>query len=395
MSRYPMIPLGEILSAAQDEVVVEPLATYRIAGVYSFGRGLFARSAIRGEETSYPRLVRLHKHQFVVSRLKAFEGAVAVVDEPFDGMCLSPEFPTFGIDHSRADPQYVAWLCRWPEFWATLAGHSKGVGARRERVHTDQLLAIRVPMPSAAEQLQVVGRIQAIVRRVEEIERLQRDTLGRVWAVPTAMAHRADLNAEQKRRLAWRDFSLGEVLTPTADVHQVAPDTSYPNLGILSFGRGLFAKPPIEGASTSAKQLFRVRAGQFIYSRLFAFEGAYARVSPAFDGWFVSNEFPSFDCNRDLVLAEFLAAYFRASSVWSDASASSKGLGLRRQRVQPEHLMAHRLLIPPLPEQERIKAAFEAAERAEALLRQQGRRTKALVPSVLNRAFAGELRAAP
>ena len=61
----------------------------------------------------------------------------------------------------------------------------------------------------------------------------------------------------------------------------------YPNLGIYSFGRGLFAKPSISGATTSAPKLFRVRSGQFIYSRLFAFEGAFGVVPEHMDGWYV------------------------------------------------------------------------------------------------------------
>ena len=57
-------------------------------------------------------------------------------------------------------------------------------------------------------------------------------------------------------------------------------------------GRGVFDKPPIEGTRTSAKTLYRIRSRQFIYSRLFAFEGAYAAVPPRCDGRYVSNEFP-------------------------------------------------------------------------------------------------------
>jgi type I restriction enzyme S subunit len=77
----------------------------------------------------------------------------------------------------------------------------------------------------------------------------------------------------------------------------VNPDESYPNLGIYSFGRGLFRKAPISGLETSAKVLYRVKAAQFIYSRLFAFEGAYGAVTKDYDGFYVSNEYPTFECN--------------------------------------------------------------------------------------------------
>ena len=43
--------------------------------------------------------------------------------------------------------------------------------------------------------------------------------------------------------------------------------------------------------------LRRVKEGQFIYSRLFAFEGAYGMVTKEFDGAFVSQEYPTFKCD--------------------------------------------------------------------------------------------------
>lgn len=59
-------------------------------GVYGFGRGLFERGPIDGGETSYKSLNRLHANMFVVSRLKAFEGALTIVPDGFNGWFLSP-----------------------------------------------------------------------------------------------------------------------------------------------------------------------------------------------------------------------------------------------------------------------------------------------------------------
>src|SRR5579884_1167429 len=95
----------------------------------------------------------------------------------------------------------------------------------------------------------------------------------------------------------WPLVPLQELLTQAVDAHQVHVEETYPNFGINSFGRGLFGKQPILGVSTSARTLFRAKRGQFIYSRRFAFEGAYGLVTEEFEGRFVSNEYPMFDCN--------------------------------------------------------------------------------------------------
>ena len=68
-----------------------------------------------------------------------------------------------------------------------------------------------------------------------------------------------------------------------------------------------------------AKNLFRIRKGQLIYSRLKAFEGEFGLVTDQFDGAYVSNEFPTFDCSPGRLYPQYLAAYFRAASTYVNA----------------------------------------------------------------------------
>jgi type I restriction enzyme, S subunit len=160
-------------------------------------------------------------------------------------------------------------------------------------------------------------------------------------------------------RAAWPTVRLQEVLHSVSECHRVDAAQDYPNLGIYSFGRGLFLKAPISGAATSARTLFRVRRGQFIYSRLFAFEGAYGLVSDELDGRFVSNEFPMFEADTARLTPEYLAWYFRIPSVWNEVAKTAVGMGDRRRRVQPQQLLRHEIPLPPLPQQHRIVAKLD------------------------------------
>lgn len=158
----------------------------------------------------------------------------------------------------------------------------------------------------------------------------------------------------------WAVVRLGEVLTQTTDSVPVDPSQKYPNFGIYSFGRGLFGKAPIDGQNTSATTLYRVRSGQIVYSRLFAFEGAYGVVPPEFDGWYISNEYPTFNCDSARLSPEFLGLFLRRRHVWREIAVGSKGLGDRRQRVQPAQLLRFNVALPSPLEQGRIVARIEA-----------------------------------
>jgi type I restriction enzyme S subunit len=209
-----------------------------------------------------------------------------------------------------------------------------------------------------------------------------------ITALGVSIAARPDLSDSTRAESGWRRVALGSVLEPASDPVVVDATGSYPNLGIYGFGRGLFAKPDIDGGVTSARTLNRVRGGQFIYSRLFAFEGAYAYVTPDFDGRFVSNEFPTFDVDGAALDVRWLANYLRSRDRWLELASSSKGLGVRRQRVPVESLLAYQVWLPSIEQQREMVRTIDRLQTVGAARRRSDQRIKALLPAALNAAFA-------
>jgi len=193
--------------------------------------------------------------------------------------------------------------------------------------------------------------------------------------------------------MAIASVPLSDLMSLVSDPCRVDPRGSYPNLGIYSFARGVFGKPPIDGAQTSATTLYRVRSGQFIYSRLFAFEGAYAIVPEGMDGVFVSNEYPTFDVDQDHLLPRYLYWLFQRRDVWRQVAVGAKGMGDRRQRVHPDKVLSYRIDLPSLDDQRRI---VERLDRVAALVDERRnaieaaeRETQALLLKAFQRAIDG------
>lgn len=109
--------------------------------------------------------------------------------------------------------------------------------------------------------------------------------------------------------------TLREVLDPVRERVKVEPGGSYPLLGVYGFGRGTILRDAVSGAEISAAHLYRVSGDQIIYSRLKAFEGAFAIVPPEGDGRYVSNEFPTFDVNPIKALPAYLRVMLAARRV--------------------------------------------------------------------------------
>jgi type I restriction enzyme, S subunit len=161
----------------------------------------------------------------------------------------------------------------------------------------------------------------------------------------------------------WSRVPLADLLTMERESVRVDPSLAYENFGLYSYARGAFPKPPITGSTTSATTLYRVRAGQFIYSRLFAFEGAFALVPPEMDGWFVSNEYPTFDIDEERIRSDFVALTIFRPAAWRGLAAMTVGMGHRRQRLQPDAFLAYEISLPPLDEQDAIIDAARTLQR--------------------------------
>lgn len=161
-------PLRELATEDRNFTPTDTAEMYSIAGVLGHGRGMLSRPPIAGSETTYAKLKHVRSGQLIFSRLKAFEGAISLVDAERDGHFVSPEFPVFDLDTSLVSPSWLIQLLhsRWAH--DQIAGLSKGVGARRERLAAKDFLSLTIPLPPFPEQ----QRIADLLGRLDEVERL-------------------------------------------------------------------------------------------------------------------------------------------------------------------------------------------------------------------------------
>ncbi len=158
----------------------------------------------------------------------------------------------------------------------------------------------------------------------------------------------------------WPRVPLGEVLTQREPDVEVAPDQQYSFAGVYCFGRGAFVGQTKVGREFAYPRLTRLRAGDFVYPKLMAWEGAYALVPRECDGLVVSTEYPVFAINTNRLIPTFLESYFKRASVWPEFGGVSTGTNVRRRRLNPVDFLSYRFPLPPLAEQGRIVARVEA-----------------------------------
>ena len=125
----------------------------------------------------------------------------------------------------------------------------------------------------------------------------------------------------------WPLVPLGELLTLREPDVEVAPDQEYHFAGVYCFGRGAFVGQKRSGREFAYPRLTRLHTDNFLYPKLMAWEGAYARVPSKCDGLVVSTEFPVFAVNTSKLVPAFLGSYFQRSSVWPELTANAHSWG--------------------------------------------------------------------
>ena len=163
-----------------------------------------------------------------------------------------------------------------------------------------------------------------------------------------------------------RPVPAGELLSQVDRFEAVSADLEYRLLGVRLESAGPFLRETVSSTETSASRLNQVKEGDFIYSRLFAWRGAFGVISAELDGCFVSNEFPIFRVNQSRMNTGFLNYWFRLPAVWKQVEDDCSGsTPLTRNRFKEQFFFALKIPLPSLDEQRAIVARLDAvAEKA-------------------------------
>ena len=166
----PLVALGQILTLGLSPVAVSPSSTYPMIGVLNTGRGVFQQPDLQGSKTSYKSLFQVSEGQVIYSKLKAFEGSIAIVPRKFDGHFVSSEFPAFDV--RGVWPSYLMHVLHSEQFTFQMRRASHGLGARRERMHPRDFLQIEIPLPPLSEQHAIAARIDSLTAQAEKAQLL-------------------------------------------------------------------------------------------------------------------------------------------------------------------------------------------------------------------------------
>jgi type I restriction enzyme, S subunit len=335
---------------------------------------------VRGEELGDKKVFHIRPGDLLFSNVFAWEGAVAIASEQETGKIGSHRFMTYEVDTKKANSRYLLHYFYGGPGLRVIREASPGSAGRNRTlgIKNFELQIIRLPDPD--EQFRVADKLDAAFSRIARVSAM------REHSNQLAQQHKDSLLRPIKEQAP-----LSAALCPSSDFVDVDLDEDYRTAGILNRGRGLFHRPVISGSDTKYPRYNRLHTGQFVYSKLFGWEGSLAVVPEEFEGVHVSHEFPTFDIDPSVADVEYMSHLARWPGLHDALKDKGTGMGSRRQRVNVDRLLATTVPLPSLPEQRRVARQLSMARRTTEAGEEQLAQVAALRPVLLNAAFSGEL----
>lgn len=378
MSRWPSVPLGELLKPSSDRVQLDPDQTYAQVTARLWGKGLALRGLVKGSEIAAAQQNRVSTNQFVISKIDARHGAFGIVPAELDGAVVSNDFPAFDVDPEKALPEYVAWVARTAWFIAICKSASEG-STNRVRLKESRFLAQSIPLPSIAEQQAIVARLN--VAAVTVAKRGNAAALVAAEVEATLRAAFVRIIADAPRA------AMGEIAPLVRRPVVIDLDASYPELGVRSFGKGTFHKPSLPGIEVGTKKLFTVEAGDLVFNIVFAWEGAVAVAAEADAGRVGSHRFLTCVPDPDKATSEFLRFWFLGEEGMLALGQASPGGAGRNRTLGIKALEASKVPVPSLDSQLWFDSLQSKARAAKAAQAEATAHLDQLLPAMLNEAF--------
>lgn len=382
MSRaWPQVALGEVLRKSEELVPIDPNDTYREVTIKLWGKGVVLRREASGSEISAPRRSVVRAGQFILSRIDARNGAFGIVPPALDGAVVSNDFPSFNLNSQQIIPEYLGWLSRSADFVELCKASSEGT-TNRVRLKEEKFLATAIGLPPLPEQQRIVARIEELSAKIEEARGLRRLAMEEAEALVTSIHNQ--LAGSRIRK-------IGEILRLEEDAVTILPNEAYPQVGVRSFGVGLFPKPAVSGMDTTYRAFNRLYEGALVMSQVKAWEGAVAVCGKDLAGMYVSPEYRTFRFDEKEAEAEYFAALVKTEWFWSRLKDATRGVGARRERTRPEQFLNLEIPVPILSKQQEVVCIFSKLETIQRFQALTATEIDAILPSILDKAFNGKL----
>jgi type I restriction enzyme, S subunit len=370
--------MGDLITRRKDVILVLPDQTYSRVTIRTNHGGVSVRDTVAGSEINTERQFVVSGGQFIVSKIDARNGAFGIVPDVCNGAIITGNFWVFDVNPDLLVSDYLRYFVQTKLFSGLCVSASDGTTNRRYLDET-KFLNSDIVLPELTDQHRIVSYLDAASAAIQARKQIADAVEGELISTLNAAFRHVVSDAPRVR--------MGVVAPLVRRPVEIEPDGIYHELGVRSFGRGLFDKPLLTGADLTWQKLFQIRKGDLVFSNIKAWEGAFAVAKPQDDGKVGSHRYLTCVAAPDRTTPSFLWYYLQTKEGLEEIQAASPGSADRNRTLSQKGLEEIEIPVPAIDAQLwfdelQIKASVARAQSAEAAAE-----LRHLIPAMLNQVF--------
>jgi type I restriction enzyme S subunit len=406
---WSLTSLGKVIKYRKEFIAIDDTQKYKRCRVQCHAKGVVVRDIVQGSEIKTKKQQPCRTGEFLIAEIDAKMGGFGIVPESLDGAIVSSHYFLFEINEQLLDRSFFNFFIRTPFFCEQVAAQGS---TNYAAIRPQEVLTYQIPLPPLDQQRRIVARIEELAAKVEEARGLRRQSVeyglpslrngifrkafqGKFLDYSTNEFPKDELSSIGK----W--VRLGDICSLITDGTHQTP--TYTEKGMM-FLSAQNIKPyrfmPKNHKYVSYEDYLaytarnKVQKGDILITRVGAGIGEVAMVDQDID-FAIYVSLGHIRAIQDFVYTPYLVHWLNSPAGVAQSREKILGKGHSQGNLNLNLIRQFLVPLPPLPEQHRIAVYLDNLQaKVDALKRLQAETAAeldALLPSILDKAFKGEL----
>lgn len=388
---WDLVSLGRVIKSRKQFIQIDDLKTYKRCRVQCHAQGIVLRDIVQGTEIKTKKQQLCKNDDFLVAEIDAKMGGFGLVPQELDGAIVSSHYFLYEIDGFLLNKNFLNYFIRTPFFRdQVFAQGSTNYAA----IRPNDVLGYQIPLPPLEEQHRLVARIEELASKIEEARSLKDQALKdsqALWLSNLVYTFQeANLNYPHKKFREVCNVVRGGSPRPAGsplyyDGHipflKVGDLTKDESKYLFSYNETIKEAGLTKTRYIEANNLLLTNSGATLgIPKITTFATTFNDGIQAF-----------LNLPND-ISKEYLYYYLRSKTIWFRKEAA-RGQG--QPNLNTDMVKRMSFPFPPISEQNQIVAYLDKLQNRIAemnRLREESlKQLDALLPSILDQAFKGEL----
>jgi type I restriction enzyme, S subunit len=389
---WPVVSLGEVVRHRKHVIRIDDASIYKRCRVQLHAQGIVERDIVPGLEIKTKEQQVCRSGELLVAEIDAKVGGFGMVPDELDGAIVSSHYFLFSIEESLLDRRFLGFYLRTVSFRGQISAQGS---TNYAAIRPQDVLSYKVPLPPLPEQRRIVARIDELATCLADAKRLREHSKAECNALQRAhltkeFEHLADAYPVRALEEVSLDISDGPHKTPSY------VDAGIPFVTVKNMVSGTLDLTDVQYVTPEDHRLLnrrsRAEKGDVLYSKDGATRGrpCFIETDTPFS-FFVSVAL--IKPRRELLDGRYLCHLLNSGRIRERMHLQSRGDMI--PHIVLSEIRKFPVPLPPLPVQQRVVAYLDSFQaRVDALKVLQERTAAeldALLPSILDKAFRGEL----